>query len=195
MIKVEPGEGEERVLATRLGELLAAPARLRAMGEAARRHVALRHRPEDAADAIVAACLGFRDADPLRPGAPALPPPTTLTWDRLAGDLEVRGAEPPWPEGERRRLEARLVNRSRARWLAGERPDGGVALELKAFAGGKVLEERWHPLPFDLDPGEEHVFELDLRRPPGAVRLRLMPQVLGREGFSKLGGPSWEREL
>ena len=34
----------------------------------------------------------------------APPPPTSLVWSRLGGELEVVGASRPWPEGERRQL-------------------------------------------------------------------------------------------
>ncbi len=127
----------------------------------------------------------------------AVPPPTSLAWHRLEGAIEVDGADPPWPPGDRRRLEIRLANRGEALWLAGERPEGGVALAIQLLAGDDDLlaGRPWLGLPFDLEPGDEHVFEVELRRPLGPARLRVLPHVLGSEGFASLGGPVWEREI
>ncbi|RMH19198.1 MAG: hypothetical protein D6696_11200, partial [Acidobacteria bacterium] len=124
------------------------------------------------------------------------PPATTLVARDLAGEIQVEGAEPPWPGGSRRQLRVRLKNASRAVWLAGERP-GGVALEVRLHNAGHAARgpRPWLPLPVDLPPGGEHVFTLDLRRPPGAATLHLEPHVLGRSGFARLGGPVWQGEL
>ena len=69
-------------------------------------------------------------------GYPDVPPPSSLAWGRLDGELEVEGAELPWPEGERRTLRIRLRNTGFARWLAGERGPGGVAVVVKLFVDG-----------------------------------------------------------
>ena len=52
-----------------------------------------------------------------------------------------------------------------------------------------------HFARFDLAPGEEQVFEVNLRRPPGRARLRVLPHVLGHGSFEELGGPVWEGEI
>ncbi len=142
-------------------------------------------------------------------------PPSSLTWGRFDGDVEVRGADLPWPEGERRRLEVVLRNRGFARWLGGDRGPGGIALVAKLIAGGTDLlaGRPWLPLPRDLGPGEEARFQLEVRRPPGPpgapwppgvtrmplaadrVRLWIEPHMFGGVGLSQLGGPRWERDL
>ncbi len=197
VIKVPVGEGESAVLAGRLAELLADPEGLRRLGAAARRHVAERHRPEAAARAVVEACAAWRGLACPEIDAAEPEPPTSLAWKTLPGELEVSGAETPWPGGERRRLRIRLTNRSAARWLAGERLDGGVAIEVQVLAGGCNLraDNRWIGLPVDLDPGEEYVFDFKLRRPLGPVRLRVLPHVLGFSSFPDLGGPVWDSEI
>ncbi|MCG8461127.1 MAG: hypothetical protein MI919_32990 [Holophagales bacterium] len=130
--------------------------------------------------------------------APELRRPTSLAWSRFEGELEVAGAELPWPGGERRHLRVALTNHSSARWLAGERLGGGMAVEVKLFVDGENLRagDDWLGLPRDLEPGESHVFGLWLRRPLAAkVRLELIPHVLGFTRLSDLGGPRWAREL
>ncbi|HEV7668118.1 MAG TPA: glycosyltransferase family 4 protein [Thermoanaerobaculia bacterium] len=208
-LKVPLGKGEGAALASALRELLAQPDRLRAMGEAARAYVAARHDPGAAAEAIVAACAEWcslpppDDLGPRADGevrAAEAPPPTSLTWHEFPGDLSVAGAELPWAPGERRQLTIRLANRGFARWLAGERGPGGLALVVKLFEGGEggqdLLSNRhWLALPRDLDPGEETVFSTAIRRPPGPARLRIEPHLFGGLGFSRLSGPWWERDL
>ena len=149
------------------------------------------------------------------PGALAEPPPSSLAWGRLGGELEVRGAEPPWPEGERRRLEIVLRNRGFARWLAGGSGPGGVAVVVKLIAGGRDLfaGRPWLPLPRDLPPGGEVRFTVEVRRPPGPpappwlagvtrlplapdrIRLWIEPHLFGGLGLSQMGGPRWERDI
>ena len=73
---------------------------------------------------------------------------------------------------------------------------GGVAVVVKLFVegGGDLLEGRpWLALPRDLAPGEEVRFETDVRRPSGPAHLWIEPHLFGGLGFSKLGGPRWER--
>ncbi len=147
--------------------------------------------------------------------APPLERPSSVAWGRLPGDIEVSGAELPWPEGERRRLAVVVRNRGFARWLAGGRGPGGVALVVKLIAAGRDLlaDRAWLPLPRDLEPGQEARFELDVRRPPGPaappwpagvtrrpispehIRLWIEPHLFGGVGLSQLGGPRWERDL
>jgi hypothetical protein len=134
------------------------------------------------------------------PVIPDPPTPSSHAWGHLPGDLEVSGADLPWPEGERRRLSLRLRNRGFARWLAGERGPGGVALVVKLFVGDDDLlaGRRWLALPRDLAPGEEITLTTEVRRPPGppgVARLWIEPHLFGGLGLSKLGGPRWVREI
>lgn len=197
VVKVPVGEGESEVLIRELAGLLSDPARLIELGEAARRHVAENHRPEAAAQAVVDACEQWRDQPVRRLGAADPAPPTSMAWKDLPGELEVQGAEVPWAAGERRKLRIRFANRSVARWLAGERLNGGVAIEVQVLVNGQNLraDHRWIGLPVDLDPGEEFVFDFALRRPLGPVRLRVLPHVLGFTSFPDLGGPVWDAEI
>ena len=243
-VPLAPEAREVAVLGARLASLLAQPEWLRAMGEAAREHVRRHHDPRRAAAAVAAACAECAAAPPpaLRSARSATvqgsagnalrgheePPPeaslpfslpstlpSSLSWGRLAGELEVRGAEPPWPEGERRRLEVVLRNRGFARWLAGDRGPGGVAVVVKLIAEGRDLfaSRPWLPLPRDLAPGEEARFTFEVRRPPGPpappwppgvtrlplapdrIRLWIEPHLFGGLGLSQLGGPRWERDI
>ena len=195
---VDAGGVEEHVteeaaaLAVAVGELLAAPRRLRQMGQAARAHVARAHAPEAAAAAIVEACRAWATAPPPGDAPRSVEAPSTLTWNDLPATLEVTGTE-AWQPGERRTVRIALRNDGRARWLAGERGEGGVALEIDL--AGEERARPWMPLPRDLAPGEAWCLELELRRPLGPARLRIEPRVLGVGSFVAGGGPVWEREI
>ncbi len=191
------GDDEPAALAALLRDLLADPGRLRAMGAAAREHVRVRHDPARAAAAVAEACREWRELPPPGDAPVDIPVPTSLAWGRLDGDVEVAGAEAPWPEGERRRLRIRLRNRGFARWLAGEKGPGGVAVVVKLFVDGEdiLAGRRWLPLPRDLAPGEEVELETEVRRPPGPAHLWIEPHLFGGLGLSKLGGPRWEQHL
>jgi glycosyltransferase involved in cell wall biosynthesis len=200
-LRVPLGDEESDALAALLRDLLARPERLRAMGAAARELIRSRHDPARSAEAVLDAAREWRDlpppGDPREDAPPEVPAPSSLAWGRLDGTLEVEGAELPWPEGERRRLSIRLRNTGFARWLAGEKGPGGVAVVVKLFAEGQdLLEGRpWLALPRDLQPGEEAVFSTEVRRPPGPAWLWIEPQLFGGLGLSKYGGPCWERHL
>lgn len=219
-LRVPLGDDEVDALAAMLRDLLARPERLRAMGQAARELVRSRHDPARSAEAVLEAVREWRELPPPSVSVPPLPgeregvwergpggegpggagffpPPTSLTWGRLDGTMDIEGAELPWPEGERRTLRIRLRNTGFAHWLAGEKGPGGVAVVVKLFADGEdLLEGRpWLALPRDLPPGEEVVFETEVRRPPGPSWLWIEPHLFGGLGLSKYGGPHWERHL
>jgi glycosyltransferase involved in cell wall biosynthesis len=196
--RVPLGDEEPASLAALLRELLAAPGRLRAMGRAAREYVRLRHDPARAARAVVEACEQWAELPPAGddPGnRPEVPAPSSLAWGELPGEVEVAGADLPWPAGERRRLEIRVRNTGFARWLAGERGPGGVAVVVKLFVDGEHLlaGRPWLALPHDLAPGEEVPLAAEVRRPPGPAHLWIEPHLFGGLGLSKLGGPRWEQ--
>ena len=195
-IKVPVGEGEVEALVGAAGELLADRGRLQEMGEAAREYVRVRHDPAAAARAVVGACRELSDNTHQRRPL-EVPAPSSMTWSRLTGEIEVSGCEPPWPAGERRSLKVRMTNRGPARWLAGGRGPGGVVLQLVLESSGRDLlaREPWPALQRDLAPGESEVVEVTVRRPPGPACLRIEPHVLGNRGFSDLGGPTWESEI
>jgi glycosyltransferase involved in cell wall biosynthesis len=188
---------EADALAALLRDLLARPERLRAMGEAARELIRVRHAPERSAAAVLDAVGEWSELPPPGDRPVDIPAPSSLAWGRLDGALEVEGAELPWPEGERRTLRIRLRNTGFARWLAGEKGPGGVAVVVKLFAGDEdLLEGRpWLALKRDLAPGEETLFTADVRRPPGPAWLWIEPHLFGGLGISKYGGPHWERHL
>jgi hypothetical protein len=200
VVKIPVGEGEAAALLARLASLLPDRDRLAAMGRAARPSVLEHHRPPDAAAAVVAACVRWRETEPLgdRPAAP--PQPTSMTLRPLTGRLKVamshREIAPTtaWPPGIARRFTVDLGNDSAGTWLAGERGPGGVALEVRMVANGEdhLADEAWTGLPVDLAPGDQHRFQLTLRRPLAETTLRIEPHFLGREGFSCLGGSMWE---
>lgn len=197
VLKVPLAEGDEAAaMAARLAALLASPEALRRLGEAARAHVAREHDPERAADTLVAACAELGRREPPGAGAAVPPPPSALTWGDLPGELAVEGTA-GWSAGERRTLRLRLRNDSRARWLAADRGQGGLALrvEVEGPHAGNVGGLHWLPLPHDLPPGGEQAFELPLRRPPGRVRLRVVPRLIEMGDLPRFGGPYWEGEV
>ncbi|HYO14255.1 MAG TPA: glycosyltransferase family 4 protein [Thermoanaerobaculia bacterium] len=203
VLRVPLGDEEPEALASLLRELLAHPERLRAMGEAAREHVRVQHDPARAAAAVVGACRELADLSPPGDdllGRPEVPPPSSAAWGDLPGEIEVEGAELPWGQGERRRLRIRVRNTGFARWLAGERGPGGVAVVVKLFTDPDLTRDLlagrpWLALPRDLPPGEVVTLETDVRRPPGFAHLWIEPHLFGGLGLSKLGGPRWERPV
>ncbi|HKV09149.1 MAG TPA: glycosyltransferase, partial [Thermoanaerobaculia bacterium] len=202
-LRVPLGDEEPEALAALLRELLAQPGRLAAMGRASRELVRVRHDPGRAAAAVIEACRELADVpppgdDPV--GRADVPAPSSVAWGDLPGAIEVEGAGLPWPPGEKRRLRIRLKNTGFARWLAGERGPGGVAVVVKLFVDDGLTEDLlagrpWLALPRDLAPGEEIVLETGVRRPPGAAHLWIEPHLFGGLGLSKLGGPLWEKPI
>ena len=77
-LKVPLGEGEEVALAEAAGAVVADPARLAAMGQAARDHVRDAHDPPAAAAPIGAALAELARLEPPGDRAADVPPPTTL---------------------------------------------------------------------------------------------------------------------
>ncbi len=187
----DPGD-EAAALAVRLAALLAAPAALARLGEAARAHVAHEHDPDRAAAAVVAACEDLAAAPPPGPGAPREVPPRAPFWAPLAAELTVEPLA-GWRAGERRRLRVRLHNPGPARWLAARRGLGGTVLRVELRGEGGVVESLpWIEMPRDLDGGDAYTFELSLRRPPGEVTLALRPCLLELGDAWMFGGPRFE---
>lgn len=195
VVKIPLGAGEVSALAQRVGSLLADRRQLREMSRRARRFIARHHDPARAAAAVVAACAELGQAEPLGAAPPRLPPPTSLVWRELWGELQVRGSEPPWPEGDARTLKIRLTNHGPARWLATARGTGGVMLELqwRRDPWSPAVTASWIDLPRDLEPGEGRDLETRLRRPPAAAMLIIEPHLQDIAGFNALGGPTWVR--
>lgn len=195
-IKVPVGEGEVEALAGSAAELLADRSRLEEMGRAAREYVRREHDPAAAGRAVVEACGELVTHRPRRRPL-EVPAPSSMTWSRFAGEIEVSGLETPWSGGERRLLRIRMTNRGPARWLAGRRGAGGIVLRLVLESGGRDLlaSHPWLELPRDLEAGESEVLEVAVRRPPGPARLGIEPHVLGNRDLSELGGPKWESEI
>jgi Glycosyl transferases group 1 len=186
VVKVPVGEDEVPALIAQVGALLADPGRLEAIGRAARTFVATTHAPRDAARAILDACAALADRE--RPVARPVfcPPASSLVRSENPSTYTVVGADTPWPAGQRRRLKIRAHNLGAARWLAGEREDGGLALEVQLRVDGVDLraDEPWLPLPIDLEPGQSFDLELSVRRPPGDdVELCVVPHVFGAVEF------------
>jgi len=222
--KVPLGEGEVPALAARLSELLEDRERLAELGRAAREHVRRHHDPRSAARQVTDACREWATATPLEPlleassgtrstagGVPAgaapagaaPPPPTSLTWSRFPGRIQIEGDDGglrTWRSGEHRRLRVRLVNEGPATWLAGRSGPGGVAVQVRwdTERGDLRAGRPWIPLPWAVAAGETVELEIPLRCPPsslGPVHLVIEPHVLGGFGFSTLGGPVARREL
>ncbi len=196
-VRIPLGDGEVETLARELRSLMAGPDRLRAMGERARAYVAAEHDPGASARRIAEAAAELAALAPPGPAARSEPPLSSLIERSFAGEIRVEGADTPWPAGERRRLRVVVRNDGESVWLAGERGEGGIAIETRLSANGapKHGAAPWRPLPHDLHRGESWSFEIDVRRPQGAARLRIEPRILAREGFSFFGGPFWESPL
>jgi len=197
VVKIPLGEGEVGELATRVGALLADRPRLLEMSREARSYIERDHDPQRAAQATVDACTELAILDPPGDRVPEPPPPSSLIWREMWGALEVEGGDPPWPEGEARRLSVRLTNHGPARWLATVAGTGGVMVELewRQSPWTSAMEPIWIELPDDLDPGTSREFEVRLRRPLGAAMLVVEPHLQGVSGMNALGGPKWVRFL
>lgn len=184
---------EAAALAARLTELLAAPAALRQLGEAAREYVGREHDPARAAAAIVAACSELAGAPPPGLRSPREAARRAPFWEPLTAELLVEPLA-DWIPGERRTLRVRLRNTGEARWLAARRGLGGTVLRIELQGDeGRVDEELpWMEMPRDLDPGDEHTFEVSLRRPLGAAVLVVAPGLLELGDAWQFGGPRFE---
>ena len=124
--------------------------------------------------------------------------PSTLTWRRLAGELEVEGADGPWPEGERRRLKIRLRNDGFGRWLKTRHKNlGGVWVEIhwRSHLRQPDVGTQWIKLQRDIAPGESIELEAEVRRPLDVRYLIVEPHLLGVAGFNAQGGPNWVNEI
>lgn len=191
---------EVESLAGALSGLLSNRPRLLAMGDAARRFVLEHHQPRLAAAAMIEACQEWATAAPLGGDPPPPRPPTTRTWGKVEGEIELLGLS-TWAPGTMAELELVLRNRGQARWLAADRGPGGVMLEVRLEEEGStrprdlLAEAPWRGLAHDLAPGEELRLPLTLRRPAGPARLVVTPHVVGVGSFAGLGGPSLEIEL
>ena len=197
-VKVPLGEDEVEAIVAVVGDLLHDRERLRRMASAAREYIAHRHSPEGAAAAVVEACSDLQSLQPPGDRAVELPPPTTMAWRDLPGELEVEGAEPPWGAGEARRLRLRLRNTGVSRWLSADHEAGGVMIDLhwRRESAGSPGERQWLQVPRDLAPGESIDLEISLRRPlENANLLVVEPHLRQVGGFNAMGGPSWMTEL
>jgi hypothetical protein len=197
VVKVPLGKDEVETLAERLGGLLGDGDRLRRMAEQSRRHVREHHDPTQAAAAVVEACRELRELQPPGANRPQLEPPTTRFWRRIAGEIEVEGADEPWPEGERRRLGIRLRNTGVARWLPSREDVGGLVLEIhwRRGAAQEPMDSRWFRFSRPVAPGESTSVEAEVRRPIGGRLLIIEPHLAQVAGFRSLGGPWWHRIL
>ena len=197
VVKIPLGDGEVEELANRVGGLLADRPRLQSMSQAARKYIEQEHEPDRAARAMAAACAELSEMQPLGDKAPEPLAPSTLVWRELSGSLEVRGSDPPWPEGEARNLEIRLTNHGPSRWLPTVAGQGGVMIELewRQSPWRPPDSQQWIELPAEIGPGEWRDFEIRIRRPVGAEMLVVEPHLEGVSGMNVLGGPKWVRFL
>ncbi len=196
-VKVPLGETEVETLGSRLGDLLKNRSRLQSMAEAARDYVRSHHDPALAAAAVADACRELSESSPPGPGRPDLEPPTTRFWYTVEGEIEVEGAEEPWPEGERRRLRVELRNTGLARWLSSREDTGGLVLEIhwRRGAAQEPMDSRWFRFSRPVAPGESTSLEAEIRRPIGGRLLIVEPHLAEIAGFRSLGGPWWYRIL
>ena len=197
VIKVPLGEAEVESLASCLGELLEDRSRLRTMAEAARQYIRSNHDPARAAAAVVEACQEMISLSPPGPGRPELEPPTTRFWYQVDGEIEVEGAEEPWPEGERRRLRVELRNTGLARWLPSREETGGLVLQThwRRGAAQEPMDSHWFRVSRPVAPGESTILDAEVRRPLGGRLLIVEPHLAEIAGFRSLGGPWWYRIL
>lgn len=193
VVKVPLGEAELEVLSSRLGSLLGSRDRLHDMAEAARSYVRTNHDPAAAAAAVVDACGELGELTPPGPCRPELEPPTTRFWYRVEGEIEVEGAQQPWPEGERRRLRIELRNTGLSRWLPSREDTGGLVLEIhwRQGAAQEPMDPRWFRFARPVGPGESTTLEAEVRRPLGGRLLIVEPHISEIAGFRSLGGPWW----
>lgn len=193
-IRVPLGDDEHEQLAALLASRLHAERdHLRAMGDAARRHVAERHAPGLAAAALVAAVEVLARREPPGDRTPAPPPTSCSLYPKGSGEIRVSGLE-GWAPGERRRLGITVVNTSRQRWQPSHVAPGGVMFELQLWEGRRdlLLGRPWLGLPAPLDPGESRHFEVELRRPRRSCWLLVKPTIALEDGNRPFGNWAFE---
>jgi glycosyltransferase involved in cell wall biosynthesis len=197
VVKIPLGANEVDDLAVRVGSLLADRPRLKAMSQRARSYIAEQHDPSRAAGAMVSACRELAALEPPGDREPCLSPPSTLIWREVSGALEVSGGDPPWKEGELRRLRLRLTNHGPARWLPAVEGPGGVSIDVewRRNPRSEVLASRRVELPTELGPGASRELEVRIRRPLGGSTLEIEPRIQGVSGMAALGGPRWAVSL
>jgi hypothetical protein len=164
------------------------------MGETARELVRSRHDPAAAARAMVEACEELSRVEPPHGRQVAVPQPSSLTWRRIDGDLEVHGHEAPWEEGERRRLAIDLTNRGPARWLPSGPGSVSLDIELLDAAGHRLVGVSSVGLPAEVASGDSVELTVDVRRPPGPTLLRIESRV-GDGSMKRIGGMRWESAI
>jgi glycosyltransferase involved in cell wall biosynthesis len=196
-VRVRLGEGEEESFALRLAELLSGGREtLARMGANARRHVAERHDPERAAQALVAAVTSLAGREPPGDSPPRVEPASSAFHFEGAGEIRVEGLE-GWRAGGRARLGVVVRNRGRERWLPSHEVPGGVIFEVQLREGAVDLYagRPWLALEREVAPGEERRFELELRRPLARGRLLIKPTVALTLGNRPFGRWDFEVEL
>jgi glycosyltransferase involved in cell wall biosynthesis len=193
-IRVPLGDDEHEQLAALLASRLHAERdRLRAMGEAARRHVTRHHAPERAAAAMIAAVEELARREPPGDRIPVPPPTSCSLYPRGRGEIRVEGIE-GWAPGERRRLGITVTNASRQRWQPSHVAPGGVMFELQLWEGRRDLHRGrpWLSLPSPLDPGESRSWEVVLRRPRRACWFLVKPTIAMEDGNRPFGDWAYE---
>jgi len=197
-LRVPLGEDEVEGLAAALAERLAAgPEALRAMGALARRHVAERHAPAEAAQRLVEVVAELAGNEPPGDAPPVVPPRTSVATTHPAGQIEIEGLE-GWAPGTRRRLDVRLRNLGPGSWSPSADDPGGILFEVGLEEEGGVgpsVAPPWLHLQAPVEPGQEIVLPVELRRPLGPTRLVVQPMRIADAAYRSFGTWRFERWL